>query len=262
MKQKLFSLTLALLAVLALAVPTFADVIWTPDDSFYEKHYEECGYVGRHYQLGGYNGSVTVYTAPGGTKKASLDNGLQGIIQFTWTGNGLTWGYLCWAADSDVEGWVPMDDLSLIYDSQQFTEDHASEITETAPVPVDFHEAALYSYPNGPVQEGTLKEDLDYQPFSDTFTKIYTDENGLRWGEVGYYMGHREAWVCLDDPMNTQLSSGIVPTAPSPAQARGSATEVAAGTPPFLIAAALVAAVAAVTAVLILRRKKRGNQGL
>lgn len=257
MKRKLFALLLTLLSVSALIVPASADIVWEPEDSFYEKHYAECAYVGRGYQLAGYDGSVTVFTAPGGMNKATLDNGLKGTIQFTWTGSGTSWGYLCRVSGSDVEGWVPMDDLSLVYDSQQFMADHAGEITAGDPAPVDFHEAALYSYPNGPLWGTTLQEREKYQPFSQVFTQLYTDENGLRWGYVGYYMGQCDAWVCLDDPMNEGLDAEIVPTSPSPAQVRGSAT-VTAGPPLLLIAAGLVAAVTAMTAALILRLKKRG----
>lgn len=256
MKRKLLPLVLFLLAVTVLAPPAAADMIWEPNDSFYKKHQNECEYVNRAYELAGYDGKVTVYTAPDGMSKTTLDNGIQANVQFTWTGGGLTWGYLIRWGDSPVEGWVPMDDVSLVYDSREFMADHAGEITTSDPVPVDFSEAALYSYPHGPVWENTLKEDKDYQPFTEIFTKIYTDEAGLRWGYVGYYMGHTEAWVCLDDPMNTQLNTGIVPVAPSPAQARGSATAVTAGLPALPIAAVLVAAVAAVTAILILRRKR------
>lgn len=256
MKRKLFSLFLALAALSTL--PASADIIWEPEDSFYEKHREECSYVNRTYELAGCEGTVTVFTSPGGMNKATLDNGLQGTVQFTWTGNGVNWGYLLWVTGSDVEGWVPMDDLSLVYDSWEFQVDHASEISDTGPVPVDFHEAVLYSYPNGPAWEGSLTEQADYQPFSETFTQFYTDGDGLRWGYVGYYMGHRNAWVCLDDPMNRELDTGVVPVSPSPAQARGSVT-VAAGPPLFPIAAGLVAVVAAVTAVLLLKLKKRGQ---
>lgn len=255
MKRKVLTLFLAALALLALAVPASADVIWTPDDPFYEKHQEECDYVGRQYELAGYNGKVTVFTAPGGMSKLTLDNGLQGTIQFTWEGKGTTWGYLIRWGDNQVEGWVPMDDVTLVYDSWEFKTDHAGEIVETDPVPVDFHEAVLYRYPNGPAGN-TLTEDPDYQRFGEIFTQIYTDENGLRWGYAGYYMGHLEAWICLDDPMNKELDTEIMPVAPSAAQLRGSAT-VTAGPPALLIAAVLVAAVAAVTAVLLVRRKKR-----
>lgn len=256
MKRKILTLFLAALAVLALTLPASADSIWTPDDPFYEKHWEECDYVGRQYELAGYNGKVTVFTAPGGMNKLTLDNGLRVTIQFTWEGKGTTWGYLVRWDDDRPEGWVPMDDVSLVYDSKQFMEDHAGEITtETQPVPVDFHEAVLYRYPNGPAGN-TLTEDPDYQRFGEMFTQVYTDGAGLRWGYVGYYMGRLENWVCLDDPMNQELDTEIMPVAPSAAQLRGSET-VTAGPPALLIAAVLVAAVAAVTAFLLLKRKKR-----
>ena len=38
MKHKLLTLLLALLTISALTVPASADVIWEPQDSFYEKH--------------------------------------------------------------------------------------------------------------------------------------------------------------------------------------------------------------------------------
>lgn len=258
MKRKVLTLFLAALALLALAVPASADIIIEPRDSFFEKHRDECTYVARGYELAGYNGTVTVFTAPGGMNKLTLDNGLRGTIQFTWEGKETTWGYLIYWDDHWIEGWVPMDDVTLVYDSWEFRVDHAGEIiTETQPVPVDFHEAVRYNYPNGPIaSETALQEDPDYMTFSETFTQVYTDENGLRWGYVDYYMGIREFWVCLDDPMNKELDTEIVPVSPSAAQLRGSAT-VTAGPPALLIAAVLVAAVAAVTAVLLVRRKKR-----
>lgn len=258
MKRKIFILSLAALAVLSLTVPVSADMIWEPDDSFYESHTEECTYVGRQYELAGYDGKVTVFTAPGGMSKLTLDNGLQGTIQFTWEGNGTTWGYLIRWGDSQAEGWVPMDDVSLIYDSQEFFKDHGGEIQETQPVPVDFHEAVMYSYPNGPV-ESTLKEDSDYMSFDELFTQVYTDGAGLRWGNVGYYMGTRDSWVCLDDPMNEELDTEIVSVSPSAAQLRGSET-VTAGPPVLLIAGALVAGVVAVTVVLLLKRNNPSKE--
>lgn len=194
MKRRFLSLLLTLLTIFSLALSVSADMIWTPDDSFYEKHYQECTYIGRSYQLAGYDGTVTVFTAPDGMSKVTLDNGIQGIIQFTWEGYGITWGYLCWVTDSDEEGWVAMDDLALVYDSQQFTEDHREEIQEVEwgqKVPVDFQEAVRYSYPNGTTTGGILKENSDYLPFSEAFSGIYTDESGLRWGYISYYMGSR-----------------------------------------------------------------------
>lgn len=258
MKRRFFTLFLVLLTVSALIMSSSADILWEPDDSFYEKHRNNCTYVNRTYELAGYDGSVTVFTAPGGMNKTTLDNGLQVNIYYTWKGKGTTWGYLSpWVTNGDAtEGWVPMDDLSLVYDSRQFTEDHAAELTTADPAPVDFQEAVLYRYPHGPALEHSLTERAEYQPFSEVFTQLYTDETGLRWGYIGYYMGSLDAWVCLDDPMNRALDTGIVPVSPSPAQVRGSATVVS-GPTTFLIAAGLVAAVVIVTGILILKLKKR-----
>lgn len=260
MKRKICTLCLAVLALFSLALPASADVIWEPEDSFYRRHEDECTYVNRTYELAGYGGTVTVFTAPGGMSKLTLDNGLRVGIQFTWEGKGTAWGYLVrWDEDwhNRTEGWVPMDDVTLVYDSKEFFKDHAGEIVETDPVPVEFHEAVIYSYPNGPAMY-TLEEDTDYMSFNEVFTQVYTDEAGLRWGYVGYYMGARERWVCLDDPMNEGLDTGVVPVAPSAAQLRGSAT-VTAGPSALLIAAVLVAGVAAVTVFLLLKRGRNGH---
>lgn len=257
MKRKLLALLLVLLAVSALAVPVQADLIWEPDNSFYKSHRGECSYVGRTYLVAGYDGTVTLYTAPGGMSKTTVENDIQGYVQFTWTGDGLTWGYL--TVDGSQEGWVPLDDLTLVYGSQQFMEDHRGKIVTSDPVPVDFHEGVLYSYPNGTTSGNTLEEDAGYLPFDQLFTQVYTDESGLRWGYVGYYMGRCNSWICLDDPMNDSLTGGIVPSELSPAQLRGSATVEPGGSGPAALplAAALVAGVAAVTGALVLKLKKR-----
>lgn len=251
MKQKLTILFLTLAAALALAAPALADVIWEPDDPFYNRHADECTYENRRYELAGYEGTVTVYTAPGGLARTTLDNGARGTVQFVWKADEGNWGYLCSLEDSDVEGWIPMDDLTLIYDSRQFMEDHSAELVEGEAVEVDFTQAVLYAYPGGPA-EYVLKEDKQYQPFSQMFTTTYTDQDGLCWGYVGYYMGHRNRWICLDDPMNEDLDTAVVEPSPSAAQLRGSPTVRAGlGTNALILAAVLVALVVAVTAVLI-----------
>jgi len=257
MKRNIITLLLAIFAALALAAPAWADMIWEPEDSFYKSHREECSYLSRPYLLAGYDGTVTLYTAPGGMGKATLENDTQAIVQGTWEGDGIAWGYLM--VNGGQEGWAPMDDLTPVYDCQQFLSDYSAQIAIVDPVEVDFYEAVLYNYPNGTTYGDTLQEDTDYQPFDQTFTQIYTDGSGLRWGYVGYYMGRIDGWICLDDPMNDSLTGGIVPSAPSPAQLRGSATIKPGvfGSSVLLTAAVLVAVVVVVTGILVLKLKKR-----
>lgn len=261
--KKLISLLFIVVAMLSLATPAAADSIWEPEDGFYERHRGECTYENRRYELAGYDGSVTLWSAPHGTAQRELPNGGQGTVQFRWSGDGVEWGYLYNVLDNWQDGgWVPMDDLALIYDSQQFLEDYASEILEGDPVPVEFNSAVLYGYPGGPVS-GILKEDAAYMPFSDVFSTRYTDGDGHCWGYVGYYMGRRNGWACLDDPLNEQLDTNIVAVEPSVAQLRGAPTVTPGITQrmPLVLAGVLVALVVAVTLLAIHkvrpRKKKR-----
>lgn len=262
MKRRLLSLLLALAAAFTiLTIPASADIIWEPGDSFYKKHQDECTYVGRQYELAGYGGAVTVWRAPNGMVLETVPNGEQGTVQFRWNGSGAAWGYISgYSGDWDHGGWVPMDDLSLVYDSQQFMEDHEVESTPFDPVPVEFHSAVLYRYPGGPAGR-VMEEDAGYMSFSEVFTSIYTDESGLRWGYVGYYMGRQNSWVCLDDPMNETLDTNVVPVSPSAAQLRGSATVTpgAGQQLQLILAGVLVAVVVVVTGVVIhkLQPKKK-----
>lgn len=255
MKKRFFFLLLAAAAACALAAPVSADVIWEPNDSFYERHRDQCSYVGRLYETAGYEGNVSVWSAPNGHTVQTVENGLEVNIQFIWKDGPVQWGYLSYG---QTEGWVPMGDMSKSYDSQLFLEEHSARLEVLAgPVPVDFTEAVCYRYPGGPV-EGKLTEEKEYQPFSETFTQIYTDGNGLRWGYVGYYMGQRDLWVCLDDPSNEHLDTAVTPAGPSAAQLQGSSTvNGGSGSAALAIAAVLVAAVVAVTLVLIRRLAPR-----
>ena len=264
MKRKLLSLLLTLTAVVALSVPALADVIWEPTNSFYESHSGQCDYENRAYLLGGYEGEVALRSSPqNGYIVKQVENGKRGVVQFIWHGGEMDWGYLYGIEGEETEGWAPMDDLSLIYDSQQFMEDHAQELVEGAAAEVTFSQAVLYDYPGGPTAY-VLEESKEYQPFSEIFTTLYTDENGLRWGYVGYYMGHRERWACLDDPMNEHLGTAVVETAPSAAQLRGSATVTGGFSWQVMLLAAvlLVAAVVAGTVVLIRRFCPKKNEKL
>lgn len=194
MRKKLISLLMAIASIAVLTLPAAADLIWEPEDSFYEKHRDECVYDGRAYEFAGYDGSVTVWSAPDGTVQREQSNGGRVRVQFRWTGSGVEWGYFYGLEGSIDDGWIPMDDLALVYDSQQFQKDHESEILNGDPVSVEFDTAVLYSYPGGPACD-VLKEDAEYMPFSEVFSAIYIDGNGLRWGYVGYYMGRRDSWV-------------------------------------------------------------------
>ena len=45
--KRFFTCLLAVLTLLSLTPAAYADVLWEPDNNFYEKHSDECVYVGR-----------------------------------------------------------------------------------------------------------------------------------------------------------------------------------------------------------------------
>lgn len=263
MKRSLSMLTLSLLLLLALAAPARADLIWEPiGDSFYDAHRGECQSVSRSFLANGAQGYVSLLTSPDSDEAVfNVPNGEGVYAGWSWTaGDGTLW-YACeYGQDSGwLDGWMPASELSLIYDNICFEEDHASEFEEYDGSGDALTRVILYSYPGG-VSGGVLEEDREYQPFSKSFTNLYTDEEGRRWSRISYYKGRQNAWACLDDPLNRDLGVDAIPTAAS-VRGTGDDTTVppaedvpAPATPVWILPAGLVVAAAVVTALLVRRR--------
>jgi hypothetical protein len=104
-----------------------ADLIWTPDNRFYEEHAEECENMGRSFSSNGAGGHTTMYTSPeAGRKVGTVENGTMLSVSFSYKDkNGDTWGVVY--IDSKT-GWIRMSDLELIYDNVSFMKDYGDEI--------------------------------------------------------------------------------------------------------------------------------------
>lgn len=241
MKQFLL-IASTMVLTLVMATTAQADVIFEPDDNFYESHRSECTYVNANYIAAGAEGETTVYQSP---KKAvvvdQIPNGETMYISFGWE------DWLC----SNL-GWIHSDDVSREYDSECFLAEHTTTLYEddgySAPT------VQMYTYPNsGDCYE--MAENADYATIGETIGQTYIDEAGLQWGYIGYYW-KCSGWVCMDDPTNTALDSGVVAPEMSVSQLRGSDAAVEAPTNDLWIATGLVVAVVAVTGMILLRKKK------
>lgn len=282
MKRKLLALLTVLLLLVTMVTPAFADVLWAPrGNSFYESHSNECSYHDRSYLANGEKGYVTVRTAPDSlTEVVNLPNGTRFNVVYTWTEkDGTLWGlgYLY----GEGEGWVKLSEMAMIYDCISFKEDHGSEFEEYDGSGDDLQEACAFSYPGG-VYMTKLKQGGGSYTFAEAFKNLYTDENGLRWTFVGYYYGHIDGWVCIDDPLNenlgteTYLTVGQVrggenlipadqPSDPDVQEPQPSEELIppAENIPPaktlpmWLIPVVLVIVVAVVTAIIVRKRRKK-----
>lgn len=257
-----------LLAMWVLAVPALADVAWEPENSFYQRHQNQCELEERMYWVNGAEGYAVLQEEPEGKPIATVKNGVKvfvnGIYDDAWAL--ITYNvdqdperYLAVASDAEEgyhEAWLPMEELVRYYDSQCFEEEHRTELSaERRTFEAADKALCLYEYPGGPF---TWQMDpLNTKEMAPVETQLlYTDAEGREWGKVGYWYGSRNIWFCLSDLENPDLPEEdhmpeLVPAAASASLPEWRDTAV-------VLAVLAVAGVCAVTAVLLalLRRKK------
>lgn len=203
----LTALLLALLLSLTLALPALADVLWEPENRFYENHREDCAYHNRNYTTNSPRGYVEIRSAPDGTVTAQAENGQRVNIYFIYQ----DWGYISGGA---AEGWAPLGELSLIYDYLSFEEEHGEEILPadsavTDPLLDAYLETGkttlvFWPYPNAAHLSYHYTGDDGLELLKalreNGLSAVYTDGDGYLWGYCAYLYGHRHFWVLLDDP--------------------------------------------------------------
>ena len=214
--KHLFSILLALLTVLALAAPARADIMWEPDNSFYQKHQDECEYVNRSFYANGPDGFVTLWDAPNsGIVRGQYQNGFTLRVYHQYQ----DWGCVTVFGDEgQVDGWVPMAELSLKYDYLSFAEEYADRITpyngEFADYGGDAEEVNFYEYPGAEEVNQTWKTDGGWHVLDNLtgtadslsyISSVFVDEEGRAWGYVNYMYGHLNSWFCLDEPDGTDF---------------------------------------------------------
>lgn len=211
--KRFFSTVLAMLLLAALAVPALADVAYMPPDNFLEKHMEDCNHENRTWYTNGEEGYVLVYSTPTGGAEVAVPNGLGYSV--SWTYDNGKWGCIeydpqdpsvsMWGGAS---GWVKMEEMTAAYDARAFDEDHAAEYKTTEPVALEVPPDGTiygYKYPGSGIVVDKLGGDWANDPLE--FTTLFTDPAGRDWGYIGYYRGHRNFWVCLDEPDNPRLEA-------------------------------------------------------
>lgn len=213
--KKCFIVLNILLCCMLYALPVQADIIWEPDDNFYNRHAAECIYVNRMFTANGPDGVVIVYQSPESPQIITrLDNGSQTHISYTYqSADGILWGIF---ENADQTGWLPMDYMNVVYDSISFAKDYADEIADENGVLDTLYQNKdiyLWKYPGSEVYD-MIQADSSLP----SYDSVYLDEQDRRWGNVSYYFGMRNVWICIDNP-----TADFDTLYPSGAPARGSA---------------------------------------
>lgn len=260
-------LAFVLLFALLLGTAAYADVAYEPDDNFYERHWDECKYENRIYITNGAEGCTVVYSSPTGSAAAVIPNGSSFYVSYTWDGD---WGCIEYdpdtlqAAYGESSGWVLMADMCPEYDSTSFRQEHADRISSesfTLMLPAGA-EYIGYKYPGSGLVSTTLGSFSGDDYTTIYVDSVYTDADGGRWGYVGYFFGHRDFWINLDNP-DIQLGPGpefrepeLIPAADEETMQAvlGSASPFS----PYIIAGAVGAALIAlaICAFILLKKKK------
>ncbi|WP_287715010.1 hypothetical protein [Blautia sp.] len=123
-------------------------------------------------------------------------------ISFVYTDKkNVEWGFL--EDGQENSGWVPMDYMYPVYNSQSFYEEYRDKITsDDGVIPNVTKGDVIYGW-EYPGAESKFKLKVEEDTFD--YSSMFTDEEGHQWGNVGYYMGNRDFWVCIDEPQNPEL---------------------------------------------------------
>ena len=203
MKNRRYLFLLVFLCFVLQTTVVRADLIFEPQDSFYEKHADSCKYVNRTYIVNGFNGETIVYESPESAKKViTVKNREKYYISFVYTDKkNVEWGFL--EDGQENSGWVPMDYMYPVYNSQSFYEEYRDKITsDDGVIPNVTKGDVIYGW-EYPGAERKFKLKVEEDTFD--YSSMFTDEEGHQWGNVGYYRGDRDFWVCIDEPQNPDL---------------------------------------------------------
>ncbi len=192
--MKKICILLALLLVLAPVVR--ADVIYEPEDSFYWANRGECAYHNRTYTANGPENVAVLYQSPkSAIPTARIPNGESLPVLYVYEDEaGNQWGY----TEGEDTGWVPLAYLVLQYDYLCFREEFGSRITWLDKY-LQVEATGTVRFWSYPGSENCLELEVDGE-YLPEYGATFQDDGGRRWGFVGYYYGHRNGWVCLDDP--------------------------------------------------------------
>ena len=156
MRKFRFTVLLFGMLLTTLSAVVHADVIVEPNNSFYERNRDESVYLNRDFYANSVEGYVSIKKEPGSNSEISaIENGTIVNIKFTLNYKGEEWGITELSVpDKDYSewpsGWIPMEQLLVVYDYISFAEDHGSEFydyTGSGEVLVNSEGVVFWSWP-------------------------------------------------------------------------------------------------------------------
>ncbi|MDR1206077.1 MAG: hypothetical protein LBL26_11470 [Peptococcaceae bacterium] len=247
--------------LLILPAAARADTLEVPDNDFFYRHSRECTTVNRSFLVNGGDGFLTLKEEPGSAREtAVISNGEVLRIVVIYRHKGDVWGlteielpdepYHKWP-----KGWVPMNQLLLLYDFISFAEEHEDEFypyTGGGETLEAAAEIVLWSWPGS----GEARDVIEMTAGTEfNIAHAYMDAQGREWGFVDFWRGgsrygRGNEWICISDPANGGIPAFNPPPQPALWQLEAADTPGGGSSAPLLIIV-LVAVLVLGTAVLI-----------
>ncbi|MDR2854536.1 MAG: hypothetical protein LBV40_00015 [Methanomicrobiales archaeon] len=132
-----------------------------------------------------------------------FQNGETVRIEAIFLHNGEYWGVMSPSHVYQPPGWVPMDELLMIYDPSDFeleNKDTFYPYTGSYDAVLSANKLVLWEWP-GSDREKRVIENKDTISNCADVLYAYKDEEGREWGKTTYMGG----WICLSDPENNKI---------------------------------------------------------
>ena len=213
MIKRFLSCFLLVISILLLfPLIAYADMVWTPPDDFYNANSSRCQSLNRNFYINSEMGYLHIKKEPGSETEVGVAlNGNIFNVSFTYNPRGEKWGVIMFtsANGQQVTGWVPMDQLVLVYDKYSFMEDHSSEFygySGDYEALFEVDELVFWSWPgSGIITSVHSTQDNDLERDWLFASKAYKDSEGCEWGLIPYFYASRDLWICLSDPSNRDI---------------------------------------------------------
>ena len=217
-KKSITAVILILTVALLLPFTTvLADVLIEPDDDFYHRNRNRMRSSNRGFYANGESGYIILLREPNSKREvAILENGKFINIMFVFDDDGTEWG-VTEVNISETEtrkfvtGWVRIDQLYMLYDSIMFIDEHSDELIDRpfslSKLDID-GEVVMWSWPGSGRKSGTFNiQDFfgDEETNMNLGTTVYIDKYEREWGQLSYFYGYRDVWICISDPTNSNI---------------------------------------------------------
>ncbi len=273
MKKRYFTFLLLVVSLLLMfPLVANADVLIEPNNDFYTRHRSECVSLNRRFYVNGESGGVSVKKEPGSkTETAVIENGGIVNIMFTYDHKGEIWGVTEISTDDKAydkwpNGWIPMNELLLVYDYISFAEEHQSEFysyTGEYNMLYETDDIVFWTWPGSGEKAWILEHEWRNTETDSNFLKAshaYMDADGHEWSFFGYVYGNKNTWICLSDPGNTDISAFNPPPQPELWQPDNINTSTnGLSTPVLIIGLVVVLVIGTVVLIRVFWKPNKGN---